>query len=270
MNNYILTQINIYPIKSLGGISLTSSFAFEKGLKYDRRWMLIDSNNRFISQREYAQLALIKAEICENEFEVFYVETPLHKFQFPLQIQEGLKIIARVWDDEIEVIHFSNEADEWFSAMIGFDCKLVFMPENALRLVDTDYAKNKETVSLADGYPFLIIGEESLNELNSKLENSILMNRFRPNFIFSGGYSFDEDSFGLINIGSAEFIGIKPCARCNVTTINQENATKSKEPLKTLSTFRNRDNKILFGQNLILKKEGVVSIGDSVNLVSIK
>ena len=94
------------------------------------------------------------------------------------------------------------------------------------------------------------------------------MNRFRPNFVFSGGSSFDEDNFTEIQIGSATFIGVKPCARCNVTTINQENATKSKEPLKTLSTFRNRDNKILFGQNLILKEDGIVSLGNTIKIIS--
>lgn len=268
MNKYIITQINIYPIKSLGGISVLSSQALEKGLKYDRRWMLIDNNNRFISQREFAQLALIKVEINDDGFEVFHTLSLSNKLIIPLQINEGENIVASVWDDQFLVMHFSNLADEWFSHHIGSACKLVYMPENVERFVDKKFAANNETVSLADGYPFLIIGEESLNDLNSRLENSILMNRFRPNFVFSGGASFDEDNFQEINIGTATFIGVKPCGRCVMTTINQENATKGKEPLKTLAEFRNRNNKILFGQNLILKNEGVVSIGDIVNLVT--
>jgi uncharacterized protein YcbX len=123
-------------------------------------------------------------------------------------------------------------------------------------------------VSLADGYPFLIIGEESLHNLNARLEEKIEMRRFRPNFVFKGGKAFNEDTWSNFTIGNISFIGVKPCARCQLTTVDPDTGKKGVEPIKTLATFRASNNKILFGQNLVALTEGEIKVGDELTINS--
>jgi uncharacterized protein YcbX len=139
------------------------------------------------------------------------------------------------------------------------------MPDSTKRIVAAEYANNK-LVGFADGYPFLIIGEESLNDLNNRLEEPLPMNRFRTNFVFSGGKSFDEDNWKTIRIGDLVFHSVKPCARCVITTINQNTGIKDKEPLKTLAAFRQKDNKVMFGMNLVADGTGNVKVGDELEM----
>jgi len=261
-----LTQINIYPIKSLAGIGLTIANAYEKGLEYDRRWMLIDEDNKFMTQRLLPELVLFKTQIIENNIVVFHKYSPENILKIPLNILNGNSFEVKIWGDIVTVIHYNLEADNWFKKILNIKCKLVFLPEKNTRFVDVNFAQNNEMVSLADGYPFLIIGENSLNNLNQKLNDKILMNRFRPNFVFSGGEPFCEDDWVNFSIGTAIFASVKPCARCVVTTINQENGIKEKEPLKTLATYRMINNKVNFGQNVLLKKLGTVAVGDEIIL----
>lgn len=149
--------------------------------------------------------------------------------------------------------------------------RLVRMQEQARRLVDTEYAQNGEVVSFADGYPFLLIGQASLDDLNSRIDQPVHMNQFRPNFVFRGGVPFEEDGWSSFTIGGAPFQAVKPCARCVVTTINQATAEKSAEPLRTLATYRQLRNKIMFGQNLLSSSPaGTVQVGDKLEVISVK
>jgi uncharacterized protein len=125
------------------------------------------------------------------------------------------------------------------------------MPDTTSRAVDRRYAPEGQMVSFADAYPFLVIGEASLADLNSRLEIPVPMNRFRPNLVFSGGTPFCEDGWRDFNIGDQPFRAVKPCARCIMTTIDQQTTTKNAEPLRTLASYRKQDNKVLFGQNVI-------------------
>ncbi|MDH7605437.1 MAG: MOSC domain-containing protein [Melioribacter sp.] len=268
--NYILSEIYIYPVKSLSGISLQKSEVTERGLKYDRRWMLIDQNNMFITQRKYPKMALIKVDL-ENDLLIF-----THKlnnelqFKIPIEIEDGkLKNVA-IWDDYVTALHFSEEADEWFSNVLNLKCKLVYMPDNVKRNVDKKYATRNEIVSFADAFPFLIIGQESLNDLNSRLKEKLPMNRFRPNFVFTGGNAYDEDKWKSFKIGDVAFYPVKPCSRCVITTINHDTAEKSDEPLKTLSTYRAINNKVMFGQNLLHEGEGIIRINDELKILEWK
>jgi uncharacterized protein YcbX len=156
--------------------------------------------------------------------------------------------------------------DDWFSEILGIKCHLVKMPESSERKVDRNYVENK-IVSFADGYPFLIIGQSSLEDLNSRMEVPLPMNRFRTNFVFTGGNSFDEDNWNKFKIGNVIFKSVKPCARCVITTTNQETAERLQEPLLTLSKYRKIDNKVMFGMNLVCESTGEVKVGDIINLL---
>jgi len=265
MSNYNLTQINIYPIKSLGGISLQSATVEERGLQYDRRWMLVDEQNKFITQRLHPKMALLKVEINNDLLTIKHKQNKLSPLTIPLLPYDDEEINVQIWKDNVTALKYSHDANDWFTEAIDFKCQLVYMPDSTKRKVDPKYAKNK-MVSFADGYPFLIIGEESLNDLNERLEEPLPMTRFRTNFVFGGGKPFDEDNWKTIKIGNMVFHSTKSCSRCVITTINQNTGITGKEPLKTLATFRQKDNKVMFGMNLIADGFGKVTVGDEIKI----
>lgn len=261
-----IQDIYIYPIKSLGGIRLESAQVLTKGFRWDRRWMLVDENGRFLTQRSLHKMALLQVALLENGLEVFHKHSPDHVLQVPFIPETDELISSQVWDDKVEGKVVSKEADRWFSEMLEVDCRLVFMSEDAPRMVDADYAEQGETVSFADAMPYLLIGQGSLDDLNARLDVPLPMDRFRPNIVFSGGAAFEEDAWSEIQLGGLLFKVAKPCARCVLTTVNQDTAEKGKEPLKTLATYRLKDKKVLFGQNLIALGNGELKVGDSLTV----
>ncbi|TDJ56520.1 MAG: MOSC domain-containing protein [Ignavibacteria bacterium] len=263
MSQYKITGIYIYPIKSLGGISLQSSLVEERGLQYDRRWMLVDEQNKFITQRLHPKMALLTVEINNDLLTIKHKQNKLSPLTIPPLPYDEEEINVQIWKDNVTTIKYSHDANDWFTEAIGFKCCLVYMPDSTKRKVDSKYAKDK-MVSFADGYPFLIIGEESLNDLNKRLEEPLPMTRFRTNFDFSGGKPFDEDNWKTIKIGEMVFHSTKSCPRCVITTIDQNTGTKDKEPLKTLATFRQKDNRVLFGMNMVANGTGKVNVGDEI------
>ncbi len=251
MSVYQLTDIYIYPIKSLGGIRLTEAVVEKRGLQYDRRWMLVDAGGNFLSQRQHAQMALLQVKLKPEGLLVSHKHNLLTPLLIPFEANDEKSLLVNIWQDVCFAFEVTPEANSWFSQALNLPCKLVYMPDNAIRPVDPEYARPKDIVSFADAYPFLIIGQESLNDLNRRLTEPVPMDRFRPNLVFSGGEPFDEDSWTEFTIGETKFYPVKPCARCQVTTIDQTTGQKSAEPLKTLATFRTQNNKVMFGQNLV-------------------
>lgn len=259
-----VSELYIYPIKSLGGIALEKATLVTRGFEYDRRWMLVDANNEFITQREVNNMALLKVQLAENGLRISNISKPDEELLVPFEpTVEGTEMVT-VWSNRCRAQRVSNEVDAWFSKQLGFPCKLFYMPDTTRRFVDGRYAHNKEITSFTDGYPLLLIGQASLNDLNSRLADPLPMNRFRPNIVFTGGTPFQEDYMKHFDINGITFFGVKPCARCVMTTINQQTAEKAKEPLKTLSTYRLKRNKVLFGQNLLHQGSGIISIGDTL------
>ncbi|MDN5284963.1 MAG: hypothetical protein JWR38_1237 [Mucilaginibacter sp.] len=261
-----ISELYIYPIKSLGGISLTRAEVTDRGFKYDRRWMLVDEQNRFLTQREYPQMALLKVLVKNDGLLVTHYSQG--SIIVPFEQSGKTKHEVVIWDDTCTGVFVSNELDTWFSDALDIKCRLIYMPENTRRQVDQQYAPKGMITSFADAYPFLLIGQASLDDLNSRLAESLPMNRFRPNVVFTGGEPFEEDLMNHLHIAGINFYGAKLCARCVLTTIDQQTAIKAKEPLKTLATYRLRDKKILFGQNLIHKGIGVLSVGDTIDVLS--
>jgi uncharacterized protein len=263
----ILSELWIYPVKSLGGIKLQEAQVEERGLQHDRRWLIIDANNRFVSQREHSEMTLIDVSLNESGLFLSHKTKPeLGSLIVPFW-PETLEILTvRVWEDEIEAILVNEKSGDWLSKALGIDVRLVFMPDSSPRPADPDYAPLDVNVSFADGFPYLLISQSSLNDLNSRLESPVEILRFRPNFVVTGGEAHQEDAWKVFKINDLEFLGVKPCARCIMTTIDPQTATKNSEPLKTLSTYRKRNNKIYFGQNLITKASGMVRVGDVIQL----
>ncbi|MES2240421.1 MAG: MOSC N-terminal beta barrel domain-containing protein [Bacteroidota bacterium] len=264
-----LSEIWIYPIKSLGGIPLEQSKVTERGLENDRRWMLVDQEGLFLSQRTHPQLALFQPQI-ENDFlNITHKGKESEALKISLladNLKPKNKIPVTVWEDDLEAEELSLEANEWFSERLGFAVRLVYMPEESHRKVDPNYAVNADNItSFSDGFPFLMIGQASLDDLNSRLDNPISIKRFRPNFVFIGGEAYEEEIWKEFNIGSLTFYGVKPSGRCIITTVNPElGKFAGKEPLFTLSKYRKVGKKVLFGQNVIAKEQGDIAVGDFV------
>lgn len=265
MTSLKLSEIWVYPIKSLGGIRLTKSLVLEKGLQYDRRWMLVDESGTFMTQRLLPQMALFKIELENGQFTITHsLKKSFHSIAAHPESTGTFQSVS-IWDDTVKAFEVSEASSAWFTDMLNIQCKLMYFPEENERPVDRIFSSH-EHVSLADGYPFLIIGETSLDDLNNRMIKALPMNRFRPNFVFTGGLPYEEDRWKEFSIGNNRFLGVKPCSRCVLTTINQETGEKSDEPLRTLATYRKQNNKIYFGQNLLAVDHTFVQEGDLINV----
>jgi uncharacterized protein len=262
MTERVVTEIWIYPIKSLGGIRLQSSNVREKGLELDRRWMLINNKGMFLTQRNIHTLAEFKVSIVGDSLRITYRgnETHFKSHEVGASIQQAI-----IWNSLVDVHEVSPLISQWFSEMLQLECRLVHFPEPYIRKVEDPFLQN---VSLADAYPILTIGQNSLNDLNARLESPIPMNRFRPNLVFSGGNPYEEDDWKNFSIGEGRLLGSRKSYRCIVTTIDQETGIKGREPLLTLSKYRREHDKIFFGLNTLCLNNFTVSVGDRIILDS--
>lgn len=264
-----LSQIYIYPIKSLGGIALDRALVEERGLQHDRRWMLVDGQGQFLTQRSLAAMALLQVQVVAAGLQVTHKQQAnLPPLLVPFEPETDKRVTVQVWDDSCQAQEVSAEAHAWFSRALGISCRLVYMPEDSRRQVDPSFARPGDITSFADAFPLLMIGEASLADLNSRLPQAVPMNRFRPNLVFSGGLPFEEDAWQEFRIGACSFKAVKPCSRCVVTTTDQQTGLKSPEPLRTLSTYRQQGHKILFGQNVLPLTTGQsLALGDQVTVL---
>lgn len=257
-----VSELWIYPVKSLGGIRVEKASILPKGFSNDRRWMLVDENNQFMTQRTLPPMARFHLSVSNGGFLVTHGDEQ----QVLPAVASGEDMEAAIWDDRVLVKAVDPGMDAWFSRLLDKPCRLVAFPEERARPVDPRFVVGDDHVSLADAYPMLLIGQSSLDDLNSRLDQPVPMNRFRPNIVVTGGQPFEEDGWKRFQIGKSRFAGVKPCARCILTTIDQETIVKSSEPLATLSKYRKVGNKVLFGQNLIPLTDGVINVGDELTV----
>lgn len=260
----LVANLYIYPIKSLGGIEINVANVTSRGLEFDRRWMLVDEHNQFLTQRNFPRLAQLRTSIQDKDLLVHDLADPGNSVRFPLVPSNGKTIRVTVWDDVCDAWDVDGSVNVWFSSRLGRNVKLVFMPDESIRPVDPRYAKQEDITSFSDAYPILLIGQASLDDLNARLETPVPMERFRPNIVFSGGAPYEEDGMHRFSINGIDFHGVKLCARCVMTTIDQDKATTGKEPLRTLSQYRTINNMVMFGQNVLVGGAGSISVGDLI------
>lgn len=235
-----------------------------RGLEFDRRWMLVDEHNQFLTQRNFPRLAQLRTSIQDKDLVVHDLSDPGQSVRFPLVPSTGKNTRVTVWDDDCDAWDVDGSVNVWFSRILDRNVKLVYMPDESIRPVDPRYAKQDDITSFSDAYPILLIGQSSLDDLNVRLETPVPMERFRPNIVFSGGAPYAEDDMHRFSINGIDFHGVKLCARCVMTTIDQDKAVAGKEPLRTLSQYRTINNKVMFGQNVLVGRAGVIKVGDSL------
>jgi uncharacterized protein YcbX len=257
-----LTALNVYPIKSAGGIAVQSWPVDGFGLRYDRRWVVVDQAGEALTQREHPRLALVRTAVDDARLRVSAPGRP--PLDLPLQPEGSVITTANVWGDVCASHWMGERAARWFTEHLGISCSLVYMPESTRRPADPAFAPPGVRVSFADGFPFLLLSEASLADLNARLPEPVPMNRFRPNLVIGGGAAFVEDGLATFRIGSLELQAVKPCDRCVLTTTDQATGARGPEPLRTLARFRKVGDRVLFGQNVVHRTTGRLTVGEAL------
>jgi len=262
-----LQSLYYYPVKSMAGIQTTAAEVVDRGLVDDRRWMLVDAEGRFITQRQLPRLALISVMPDAGGWRMQAPGQPDLALHEPGDDAPMLEVT--VWRDRVQARLADRAAGAWLERFTGqAGVSLVYMPDASHRRVDPAYAGERDIVSFADGFPFLLISQASLDDLNARMETPLPMIRFRPNLVVDGCGPFAEDGWKRIRIGELNFRVAKPCSRCKVTTVDPWSGTTGREPLKTLAGYRRRDNEVWFGMNLIHEGTGVLRVGDEVEVIA--
>lgn len=265
MEKLLVTQIWIYPIKSCGGLQLTSVKVNPKGLGMDRRWMLVDKDGKKISQREIPEMGKINIIQTEDGYLIGQQEKNSEDIFLPFNPQKTGTIVAKIWEDKVAVKTMLPEYDKWFSDILDTPCRLVFIDENIVR------SSIPTNVGLADGDHSLIISQQSVDLLNEKLTGiQVSPSNFRPNIVFAGGEPHLEDGWvgKDLHIGNATFTGRKICGRCKIVTIDPNTSVSNPIIMKKLASYRFKkepSKNVFFGLNLSSEDTGkVINIGDEI------
>jgi uncharacterized protein len=280
----IVSKLCVYPLKSGQGIELRQVQVQTKGLLGDREMMLVAGNGKFITQRQFPQLAKIQVSIVGQRITLQVADHSFPSITFMATLYGDL-IEVEIWGDRLLAIDQGNEVAQWFKQFLNLpedkNCRLVRQSADHIRLLDKKYPGDEDQpLNLADNYPVMLTATASLMELNQRImeihqqrSQAIPMNRFRPNVVIETAEPFIEDCWKLIQIGGIQFKMAKPCSRCIITTIDQENGDKNslKEPLNTLGTFRQLSEQgVMFGVNMIPQNEGIIQVGDRLEILEIR
>ncbi|AEF54820.1 MOSC domain-containing protein [Marinomonas posidonica] len=264
---YSLSDLVIYPIKSIHGIHKQQAQVGFSGLEDDRCLVLVKPNGDVITGRKYPELTRIQAS--KNTQNQWLLKHPDHSQILTLDatmLTEEYRLVT-IWNNAIQAQSLVPEVDQWFSELLGETIHLAFFGQESKRHTNR---RPNSPVAFADGYPFLLTTEASLEELNRSCPESIQMAQFRPNMVVKGGKAFEEDTWKRIRIGEVEFENVQPCVRCIFATLNPDTGIRSRkgEPLKTLGKFRLLKNEgITFGLNLIALNTGLIQQGDEVEIL---
>ena len=260
-----LSAIYFYPVKSLRGIGLQRAPLGRRGIDYDRHWMLVDDAGVFITQRHLPRMALISTSLVPGGLRLSAPGMP--DLDVALESAAHRPLSVRVWDDLCTARSAGDAPRRWLSAFLDCACRLVYLPPDSRRLVDTNFAQAGEETGFSDGFPLLLISQTSLDDLNTRLQTPLPMQRFRPNLVVEGCLPYAEDGWRRIRVGDIILRLVKACSRCAITTVDPETGGKGAEPLRTLSGYRKRGNKVYFGQNLLHQAAGELRVGMPVEIL---
>lgn len=265
-NQISVTQLFIYPVKSLRGIPLESSEIDSMGLKYDRRWMLVTPEGNFMSQRKTPEMVLIKTELNNGELTLSMDGKGSHTV--PLITPESKKMTVDIWGDSVNASMVGATTDTWLSDVLKTPCHLVFIEDDVVRQCDLKFSNEGDQTGFADGFPILVISEESLDDLNKRLPEPVDMRRFRPNIVINGVEAFAEDKLKSFSIGDIPMKGVKLCSRCPMPMVDPDLGKRvNQEPIATLSKYRKWDGYVYFGMNVIHQEQGTLTIGDRLEVL---
>ena len=260
-----LSHIRIYPIKACAGTDVQKASMDERGLQYDRRWMLIDEQGNDLHQFDYPRLASV---VVALDNERLLIQAPgMSALHIPLQPEQDTPLTVQWFQGLSEALPASKQADAWFQDFLHAPCQLVFMPEKARHSVEPGYEINHDLAAFTS-FQYHLLGEGSLDDLNQRLATPVPLERFRPNLVVAQAPAFAEDSWHTLQINHHTFHVVKPCDRCAITTVDAARGVMTgKEPLTTLAKYRTFNQKVLFGQYLLSEVRGILHVGDEVQVI---
>lgn len=267
-----ISALYIYPIKSCAGVALEQVHIGLTGPELDRRWMVVtedDGELLAITQREMPRLALAQPSLANGDL---VLHAPgLSQLRLPIEDDRPATRRVQLRAESLQLIDEGLEAAQWFGALLGAEVRLVRLPSGTGRRVSPKYSKTPAHTSLTDGYPALLLAQESLDDLNQRLIErgvpAMEMRRFRPSIVVRGVPAYAEDTWARIQLGALLFDVVKPCARCAITTVDPAagEVFDAHEPLATLATYRRWPNgKVMFAQNAVHRAQGEIRTGDKL------
>lgn len=262
-----VSSLFVYPIKSMAPLLLDEVQIEKFGPALDRRFMLVDAKGKFYTQRQNPLLSQFHISLAPGGLRITAVDGSGCEISF-VDIAPAADVEAQVWDDRVLACGLPQEINAWLSEKLGHELRLVFMPEQAERQVDLQYAREGDVTSFNDGFPALLLSEESVRALESDTGFALSPLRFRPNIVVTGCEAFAEDKWQRIRIGEVEFEVVKPCSRCVIPTIDLQSGQKQPEVMAALLRQRKVDNKVFLGQNLIHRRQGLIRVGDTVEILA--
>jgi len=256
-----VNELQVYPIKGCGGVSLEAVEIDEFGFKGDRRFMVVDDQGLFMSQRKHQEMCLIRTTLDGGFLTVSF------SGMIDLVIDPSMEtnnIPVRIWDDEVMATDLGDGASLWFSKVLRQKTRLVTIGPKFNRNVQISDSVYSSKMHFGDACPILVTTTASLDELNARLKKPVPMNRFRPNLVIDGTEPYAEDTWKYIRIGDQILQFGKKCGRCTVTTIDQDTGEAGAEPLKTLSKYRKEGSKVCFGSYYLPITKGIIRVGDEI------
>ena len=261
---YFVQSLHIYPVKSARGLEVKSSGLDRFGLEGDRRWMLTDSEGRFVTQRELPELTELQVDVSPAGL---VLKRGNADIAVPIP-ETSARVPVTVWEDTVSAADAGDAAAGWLATVFQRPLRLVYMPDDSRRAVDPDYAKDGETVSFADGFPLLLVSAASAVYLNQRLAQPVGLDRFRPNIVVAGCPAHAEDQWQRLRIGEMVFTVAKSCSRCVVPSLDQNTGARHPELLRVLADYRRGPGrKVYFGQNLVYQGSGHLRVGDAVEVL---
>jgi uncharacterized protein YcbX len=259
-----VAEINLYPIKSLRGTSVSEAVVCSYGLEHDRNWMLIDADGKKLTQREWPGLAKLVPHLENGNLRVEVPEAADIIVARNNSTRTTEQIAVDLWGHEHVGAITSHATNRAFTEAVGRSCRLLSLSSGS--------ALGPEDAAFHDDAPFLVISQASLDDLNRRLPSPLPMNRFRPSVVVTGSQPFEEDTWQRITIGDAEFTAVKLCVRCSMTTVDQaEGEFRGPEPLRTLATFRRVEQNVAFGAYFRpVNVGGKLSVGDELRVLETK
>jgi len=261
-----IESLHVHPLKSAAGIHLDAAELDDFGLRWDRRWMIVDDNGVFVTQREHPELALVRTALEDDALVLSRPHAADLRVPFEPP-QEAERMRVRVWADTCEAVRMDGGAAEWLGALLGRRVSLVFMPQDTHRQVNPSYAAQGRRVGFADGFPLLVLCRETFDDLARRATEPLVVERFRANVVVAGAEPYAEDRWARIRAGDLELDLVKPCSRCTITTVDPETAERGKEPLRTLATYRRMAGQTWFAWNALHSGPGTLRVGDEVTVL---
>lgn len=257
-----LSSLYRFPLKSAAGESLQRCASDSLGLLGDRRWMVVAAGTgRFLTQRILPRMALLQAH-WQGDTALKLAAPGMPELLVRVPDDKTMRCV-QVWSANPVIPDAGETAAAWLSDFLGQACRLVYLPEDDGIQVDLDYARLGERTAFSDGFPFLLIGQASLDDLARRVGRPLEMLRFRPNLVVSGAEPYAEDGWKRIRIGQLTFRVVKPCSRCVIPTLDPATGERApdREPLNTLLSYRKGPGGVFFGQNLIAEGRGELEVG---------